>query len=438
MCAPRRHGVPVAGVTRSGRMRAWPRIPEQREHDVVVYGATGFVGKLTAAYLAEHAPAGRADRARRPLAGEARANARRDRRPRRRLAARRRRQLRRGRRRRARRLDARRRDDGRPVREVRHAAARRVRGRGHALRRPDRRDPLHAPRDRRAPRDARRPAARGSSTPAASTRSRPTSACSRCTGTRATTASATSATRRYVVVGMKGGASGGTVDSLRGQIDEAKRDPRCGGSRPTRTRSARTARRSRTSATSVTRWASVHEPEIGGYMAPFLMGPLNTRVVRRSNALQDYAYGRAVPLPRADAGRRAAVGPGRRRRGRRRARGALRRDVVRADAQAARPAAARPGRGPEREDARERATSRSPSTRSRAAARTSSATSRRSGDPGYKATGVMLGEAALALALDGDRLPDAAGVLTPGDGDGRGPDRPPARRRPDLRRSLRA
>ena len=35
-----------------------------------------------------------------------------------------------------------------------------------------------------------------------------------------------------------------------------------------------------------------HEPEIGGYMAPFVMGPLNTRVVRRSNALQDYAYGR--------------------------------------------------------------------------------------------------------------------------------------------------
>src|SRR5688500_1690211 len=29
-----------------------------REFDVVVFGATGFVGKLTAEYLAEHAPAG--------------------------------------------------------------------------------------------------------------------------------------------------------------------------------------------------------------------------------------------------------------------------------------------------------------------------------------------------------------------------------------------
>ena len=35
------------------------------------------------------------------------------------------------------------------------------------------------------------------------------------------------------------------------------------------------------------------------------------------------------------------------------------------------------------------------------------------GDPGYKATAVMLGESALTLACDRDRLPDRAGVLTP-------------------------
>ena len=35
------------------------------------------------------------------------------------------------------------------------------------------------------------------------------------------------------------------------------------------------------------------------------------------------------------------------------------------------------------------------------------------GDPGYAATAVMLGESALCLALDGERLPAAAGVLTP-------------------------
>jgi len=35
------------------------------------------------------------------------------------------------------------------------------------------------------------------------------------------------------------------------------------------------------------------------------------------------------------------------------------------------------------------------------------------GDPGYAATAVMLGESALCLALDRDRLPARAGVLTP-------------------------
>jgi saccharopine dehydrogenase (NAD+, L-lysine-forming) len=35
------------------------------------------------------------------------------------------------------------------------------------------------------------------------------------------------------------------------------------------------------------------------------------------------------------------------------------------------------------------------------------------GDPGYKATSVLLGECGLALALDRDRLSDLRGVLTP-------------------------
>ena len=40
------------------------------------------------------------------------------------------------------------------------------------------------------------------------------------------------------------------------------------------------------------------------------------------------------------------------------------------------------------------------------------------GDPGYGATSVMLGESALSLAFDGDRLPGRAGVLTPATGIG--------------------
>ena len=41
------------------------------------------------------------------------------------------------------------------------------------------------------------------------------------------------------------------------------------------------------------------------------------------------------------------------------------------------------------------------------------ATMSQSGDPGYKATSVMLGECGLALALDRDKLPALHGVLTP-------------------------
>jgi len=40
------------------------------------------------------------------------------------------------------------------------------------------------------------------------------------------------------------------------------------------------------------------------------------------------------------------------------------------------------------------------------------------GDPGYGATSVMLAEAGLCLALDDERLPEAAGVLTPAVGMG--------------------
>ena len=41
------------------------------------------------------------------------------------------------------------------------------------------------------------------------------------------------------------------------------------------------------------------------------------------------------------------------------------------------------------------------------------ATMSQKGDPGYKATSVLLGESGLALALDRSRLTDLRGVLTP-------------------------
>ena len=216
----------------------------------------------------------------------------------------------------------------------------------------------------------------------------------------------------YVVVGLKGGASGGTVDSLRGQIDEAKRDPavrRIAGDpyalSPDRAAEPDLGRERDPMGVS-------HEPEIGGYMAPFLMGPLNTRVVRRSNALQDYAYGRQFRYRELMKGGELPFGP------------------VVAGAVAGGLAALYGGMsfGPTRKllDRLLPDPGEGPSEKMREtgyfkiAIHSFTSTGahivcdiKASGDPGYKATGVMLGEAALALGLDGDRLPDVAGVLTP-------------------------
>ncbi|MFN8161833.1 MAG: saccharopine dehydrogenase NADP-binding domain-containing protein [Solirubrobacterales bacterium] len=216
----------------------------------------------------------------------------------------------------------------------------------------------------------------------------------------------------YVLVGARGGMSGGTVDSLRGQIDEARRDP--------------VARRLLADpyALSPDRAAEpdlgperdpvgvVHDPELGGWLAPFVMGTINTRVVRRSNALQGHAYGRRLRyrelmragelplgpvLAAAIAGGLAATVAGL-------SFGPTRRVLDRLL-----PA---PGEGPSEK------TRESGWFRTDIHARTASGSRlvceiRADGDPGYKATAVMLGESALALALDGDRLPDSAGVLTP-------------------------
>ncbi|MGH2967695.1 MAG: saccharopine dehydrogenase family protein, partial [Solirubrobacteraceae bacterium] len=95
----------------------------------------------------------------------------------------------------------------------------------------------------------------------------------------------------FVVTSLRGGPSGGTIASLAGQLDEMR------GSGEQR-RIAQDPY-----ALSPDRAA---EPELGregdlqmvkrdaelGWLAPFVMASVNTRVVRRSNALQGWAYGR--------------------------------------------------------------------------------------------------------------------------------------------------
>jgi short subunit dehydrogenase-like uncharacterized protein len=157
-------------------------------------------------------------------------------------------------------------------------------------------------------------------------------------------------------------------------------------------------------------------PELAGYWtSAFVMATANTRIVRRSNALLDYAYGRDLKYAEVmSVGRSiaapvaAALGAG--------ANNAVlalgSRFFDRLPRKAVERVLPKPGTGPS-ERARERGhytieTYTTTTTGARYVARMS-----QRGDPGYKATSVLLGECGLALAFDREVLSDLHGVLTP-------------------------
>ena len=217
-----------------------------------------------------------------------------------------------------------------------------------------------------------------------------------------------------LVVSVRAGASGGTIDSLRNQIDVVKSDP---------------SRRSVVTDPYALSSDRTGEPDLGAqpdtfltrregdrWVAPFVMAPFNTRIVRRSNALQDWAYGRDFrysevmgvgrsPLaPLLATGVAVGVGV---------FTAAMALPPTRLLLDVVLPA---PGKGPSPR------TQRNGSFHLQTTATTTSGaryrtTVKAKGDPGYAATSVMLGESALALALD--TLPVSAGVLTPATAIGR-------------------
>lgn len=153
----------------------------------------------------------------------------------------------------------------------------------------------------------------------------------------------------------------------------------------------------------------------GTWTSGFLMASTNTRVVRRSNALQHWAYGRrfrysecqsvgsSVLAPVASA---VAAGVGAA------VTGLGGRFFDKVPERLVERILPKPGTGPS-ERTRERGhyvvetyTTTTTGARYRA-------TMSQQGDPGYKATSVLLGESGLALALDRDKLTELRGVLTP-------------------------
>ena len=214
-----------------------------------------------------------------------------------------------------------------------------------------------------------------------------------------------------LVATFRGGLSGGTVDSLRAQVDAVRGSPDLRrvltdphalspdrGAEPGTRQPPDAAPPART-------------PD-GRWTAPFVMASFNTRIVRRSNALQDWAYGRSLRYGEvmgcgrgpAGAATAAAVTAG--------LAGTLAAmsfPPTRLLLDRLLPA---PGTGPG-EAVREKGWFRMVVDAEAEDGRRYRGTASGSGDPGYAATSVMLGEAGLALALEGDRLPDRAGSLTP-------------------------
>ncbi|GAA5100346.1 saccharopine dehydrogenase NADP-binding domain-containing protein [Microbacterium yannicii] len=204
---------------------------------------------------------------------------------------------------------------------------------------------------------------------------------------------------------LRGGISGGTIDSLRQQMREARTDA--------------SARRLIANPFALTPGPSVRLPrragsgwgkERGGWQAPFIMGAYNQQIIQRSNYLTGWSYGQlmqyreVVTTGRGVAGFAAAgaisVGTAA-------FVGAMSFAPTRAILDRVLP---EPGTGPGADtvehgrfvlDVDVYPVEGEP-MRARVAAPF---------DPGYGGTGVMLGESALSLALD--ELPDRAGVLTP-------------------------
>jgi short subunit dehydrogenase-like uncharacterized protein len=223
----------------------------------------------------------------------------------------------------------------------------------------------------------------------------------------------------FVMRSFAGGVSGGTVASMIEVLNAASSDPEVRG----QLADPYTLSTDRGAEPELGRqpdlpWRRGRQiaPELTGlWTAGFMMAPTNTRIVRRSNALLDWAYGRRFRYSENMSLGSSALAP---------VASAILSGVSNATfglggryfrllpRQLLERVVPKPGTGPS-EAARDRGyyrveTYTTTTTRARYVARME-----QQGDPGYKATSVLLGECALALALDRDKISDLRGVLTP-------------------------
>ncbi len=218
----------------------------------------------------------------------------------------------------------------------------------------------------------------------------------------------------YVVEVLKGGFSGGTVASALNGLDEAKVDK-------TRRRImgdpyALSPKRDEEPKLGDERdLASFRFDEFTGkWVAPFIMASVNTRVVRRSNALLGYAYGRqfkyaeVMGMKNLVAAATFTAGLGLFMAG-------VLFGPTRKLVESRLP---KPGEGPDEHSRKNGFLKVKLHAESEGGVK-KVLTITGQGDPGYQLTSLILGQSALCLALDGDKLPKVAGVLTPATAMGR-------------------
>ncbi|WP_067797265.1 saccharopine dehydrogenase family protein [Nocardia beijingensis] len=222
-----------------------------------------------------------------------------------------------------------------------------------------------------------------------------------------------------LVASLKGGVSGGTIDSGRAMMEAIAADPAKGkvlshpySLSPDKSMDPDVGRQSDQALSR----ASAIDPSLDGWVSTFVMAAHNTKVVRRSNGLLGWVYGKNFRYREVMSAGKSRVAP--------LVAAGMAGGIVAgmtAGALLSRAAAGRklldrvlpkPGTGPS-EQAR-----KSGWFSMKTFAHTTSgakyvATFAGSGDPGYQATAVLLGESGLCLAFDTDKQPDLAGILTP-------------------------
>jgi short subunit dehydrogenase-like uncharacterized protein len=215
---------------------------------------------------------------------------------------------------------------------------------------------------------------------------------------------------QYRVKGFSGAASGGTVASMLSMMEEAETDPSV--MRAMSEPYSLNPKDQQTGPDSAERSTPSFDNDFEQWVAPFVMAGINTKVVRRSNALLDYAYGKDF---RYDEGMLMGAGPAGFAKaaatsvGSAAMMGGMSIGMLRRAVSGRLP---QPGDGPTREQQEkgyfdillrgEHPTDPDKTLRGRI---------RGDRDPGYGSTSKMLGESALCLALD--ELDSSGGCSTP-------------------------